>query len=292
MHLAPMYYLQQQTWRGHLRDLFRLGLLGLMLTALVAEPELRWQLKRAVVELLILAIGAKEAADMPANWRRMRLRWRATGSLLQGCAELVAVEFRGWSRTALRLCWAGVWRPAHMAPVSGGQPFAYLRRSSHGALLPLAVMSSVMELPITHLVLGSSALSETAKFNAHVALLLVSGLSILALVGDRRLMGIGAHLLTDEHLVLALGARAHGRIARSDIVSAEWLKPGQLSKMERRAADMVVAPADAPNVRLMMRPGASTDLTWLGVAVPDARTVLVYVDDPQALVRQLQAVQA
>jgi hypothetical protein len=212
--------------------------------------------------------------------------------MLQGCAELVAAEFRGWSFTALRLCWAGVWRPAHTAPVTGEQPFGYLRRSSHGALLPLAVMSSLMELPITHLVLGSSALSETAKFNAHVALLLASGLSILALVGDRHLIGTGAHLLTNEHLELALGARADGRIAKSDIVSAEWLKPGMLSKRECRAADMVVAPADAPNVRLMLRPGALTDMTWLGVAVPLARTVLVYVDDPQALVHQLQAVQA
>jgi len=289
---ALFSHLRHAGWAHDLRQLLRLGLLGLLACSLIRDTAWRHLALQGLLQLLLAAVSLKELAQAPDTWRDARLTWQRTRHPGRWFWHLFAPEIRAWVLTAGRLLWAGLRKPraAAAAPAStapGEQVFTTLRRSSHGSLLPLAVISSLAELPVVHLILGAQMADPRQALTLHLVLLAGNLLTLALLLGDARLIGRGEHRLDAGQLHLAVGARFDAALPRVDILEATALSPAEGRALARGPQAVVCSPAGEPNVRLRLRPGHGARVSRCGQALAGVCEIGVRVDDPAALLRAL-----
>lgn len=282
--------LAARTWRRHLAQVAGLAWFGIVLLAVfVHDPAQREAAKLALFAFVALAFASKEAVDAPANWRRAGAAWRERRGALRVVLELFPPEIRGWGTTFWRqqLGFAAWLRAGRAMPAPDeGDAHGYLRRSGYLSLLPLVVSSAVVDIPVLFLMLGMVELSLAQHVAIHALSLLVHGLAITTLIGDRFLLGAGRHRLTDAALEIDLGARAAGAIPREAIVAAARCTCMPAAHL-LSAADAVVVPRGRPNVALELDPAAAVRLRLLGATSARLRRVYLHVDDAERLVAAL-----
>jgi hypothetical protein len=125
------------------------------------------------------------------------------------------------------------------------------------------------------------------------ALMFVSCLSGLVWVlGDRRLVGAGQHVLDAEGLHLRIGARTEGTIPRAAIAACERVNEPVQAWCRRRGIapidTLVASPLDKPNTVLILHDDCPVRLTHWGVAREGLACVFLYVDRPDALATALR----
>lgn len=279
--------LRTRSWQQHLGLLAGLSWLFVFALMLVRDAELRSSIKVAWLAFLVLGFALKEAVDAPMNWSRAARRFRAERRPVRALFEAIPDEIRGWFRTFWRWQLGFVsWLLDRVPLKQSGDPVTgYLRRSGYTSLLPMLVASSVVDIPLLHAFVEFAAIPSAQKPWLHLGALGLHVLAFTSLLGDRYLLGAGQHLVTDTHLHIVLGARADGLIPLQCIAAVDRLRPD--FKLGRLGPDeVVVSPWGAPNVMLTLSTPAS--LQVLGAPRNGMRKLYLFVDEPDAFVRQWQ----
>jgi len=269
-------------------------------------------LRGAIVVLLVrwLAARALPAPSLPvvAAWAwgafslLLAARWLARLPDGAARAKRAREAGRAWpSRLALVLVpaeWLGLLRWIGLTAAAGLAAFARRpmparpegrrledrRKGFYDAFFAMNVVSFGPEVLVSSLILSSVANGP----GLHVA---VHGLElalIVGLVGDRRLVHAGGHVLTPTHLDLRAGARASARIPLAAIAAIEPLGKTRPEAWRRahgvhRADTGTVSAMDRPNVVITMHAGTAGTWSRWQVERPLPRHLFVYLDDPAAL---------
>jgi hypothetical protein len=184
--------------------------------------------------------------------------------------------------TLASLC-SAAWRAlSRSAIVVDGSRFSTARTSQLGRFVVGMIVVTLMEAPALHLILHRQSLL------VHLFVLGLNLLTIVWLLGDRRLIEESGHRLGDDALELALGRRWQGRLAYTQLRSARRIEGiGPLSRRRAPAPRTLrLTPLDTPNVELVLRAPTRLRRPPLGIARPVER-VQLFVDEPDRFVAAL-----
>ncbi len=280
-------------WSKLLARCFVLWIAESLLSRHLPAPLTPHLANRAADLVVIGALLLRYAADLRRAPQRLA-RGRARGRSLPLAAAMACLPagLVGLARVAAGTVagFAGWLTRRAPSPRPAGIAIGYLRRSSYGALLPLAVLSSIGEIPVTALLLGSIAHGAAERHGIELVMAIAMVLSFVALLGDRWLLKHGGHVVTAHALDLQVAARAAGGLPRAAILRVvPSRKPRDAARdVGLRDVDIaIVSPMDGPNVLLLLAPGTPGHWRQGGVERPWPRALLLYVDDPDALVRAL-----
>lgn len=283
-----VFALQTRTWRQHIGLVLGASWVFLVALVLVRDADVRHQLKFVLLGFIVFAFAAKELVDAPVNWGRARAVYRERRNFWLAIWVAIPEEIRGWGRTFLALQIAFLRKAFGRASKIEERPagFTYLQRSGYTSLMPILVISSMVDIPLAHLAIGYSNLPESTQLGVHVFIVLVHVLAFSTLIGDRFLIGPGQHEITSTDLLISLGARANGTIPLDAISSATKLT-GPLKPKSVSAKDVVISPCCNPNVALALREGGC-ELNVLGSNLRDVRSIYLYVDRPEEFISKVR----
>jgi hypothetical protein len=256
-------------------------------------------LLHALKPLLLVAplamLAAKDLAHLPDALARTRAalaqgRWRSLPAAwlppeLVGLIRTDQALRRGFLHWLLR-------KPQPHLPAAG-QTFGYLEQGAYRTGVAIALFCIFVEIPLDAAVVPLLVKDHDAAQMLH-ALMFVGGLSSLAWVlGDRRLVGAGRHVLDDDGLHVRIGARTEGTIPRSAIAACErvnepvqaWCRRHGIAPVDT----LVASPLDKPNTVLILHDDCPVRLTHWGVPREGLACVFLYVDRPDALAAALQS---
>jgi hypothetical protein len=281
--------LQWCTWRQHLGNMLGGSLMFLIAMVFVRDSEVRHQLKFVLLGLIVFAFAAKELVDAPINWGRARATYRERRNFWLAIWVAIPEEIRGWGRTFLALQHAFFRKAFGRASKIEERPegFTYLQRGGYTSLMPILVISSLVDIPLAHLAIGYANLPGSTQLWVHALIVLLHALMFTTLIGDRFLLGHGQHEVTSTDLLISLGARATGTIPLDAILSATKLT-GPLKPKSVSAKDVVISPFDSPNVALALREG-EFELNILGASLRTVRTIYLYVDRPEEFIAHVRS---
>ena len=242
----------------------------------------------------LLMLAAKDLSHLPDALARTRValagrRWRDLP------AAWLPPEVVGFMRLghALR-CGFVQWllrRPQPAAPA--GTPFGYLQRGAYPTGVAIVLFSTLFELPLDAAVLPLLVKDPALCRTVHWLMLAGCLSSLVWVLGDRRLVGAGAHVLDAAALQVRIGARTHGTIPRTAVARCERVREPAAAWCRRHgiapAAALTASPLDKPNLVLILQDGHDAHLTHLGVRRAHLAAVFLYVDDPDALAAALTA---
>jgi hypothetical protein len=274
-----------------------LVLVGGMFLRMVLPAQLAHGLRPLFLAAPLLVLVAKDLSHLPDALERSRdaMRRRAWGRL---AAAWLPPELLGLARVdrALRRGFIGcLLRRPRPDAMPAGRAFTYLEHGSYRTACAFVLFSALVELPIDAAIVPLFIADEGKRMTIHL-LMLASALSTLAyMLGDRRLLGDGRHLLTAQGLLLRIGARTDGVVPLEAIAACERIDEPAAKWLRRRgigACDAVTAspsPLDKPNTVLILKPGSCVQLTHLGVERTDVFCIFLYLDRPQELIHALRA---
>lgn len=246
---------------------------------LLPDPDLR----RAVRDVLLTSVVAILATHALA---RSRMAGAGSPSPIRAVAGAVRVLGR-----AMHACFVGD-RSGRTEVQSTAVALTYMKSGNAQAIFALMLVGLVAEIPLVSLILGPmlKASPESAA-SLHAGLLGVSALAVVLLIGDRRCIGQGQHLLTPTHLHLRLGLRAQADLPRVDIQAIRAVPADEARRLTAgchpRPADHVCLALSAlPNLELEL--GRALPVTIVGAA-HEARLILLHVDEPLLLIAALRA---
>jgi hypothetical protein len=287
---ASVSFAQRVSWKYYLGKVCGPLLVALIAVSVATEQPLRQFLKIVILAMVICAIAVKECAESPRTYGGAIDTFRRTRNPLQALCRLVPEEIRGWLATALRLQVAAFSRRRWPAePANAVATFHFLRRSGYHTLLPIVVLMSAVELPVVSLLLPALLPASAPVSALHALLVALSVVTLTMLIGDRRLLGAGAHVGTGEALHLDLGARCSGELPLSALIAAREIGPAEARRLSRDPSVVVVSPWDAPNAVLSLRAGVPPGLRYLGAHATWAKELALYVDRPAEMVAFVNA---
>lgn len=284
--------LRRTPWTTVIRNAW-LTFVSLAIVLAVLPAWLSHALKPLLFALPLAMFVAKDLVHFPDALARTRTllaarRWRSLP------AAWLPPELVGLIRTdhALRrgfLHWL-LRKPQAAAPA--GTAFGYLGQGAYRTGVAIALFCIFVEMPLDAAIVPLLVKDPGAARMLH-ALMIVSCLSGLVWVlGDRRLVGAGQHVLDDDGLHLRIGARTDGTIPRGAIAACERLNEPVQAWCRRHGIapiDAVVAsPLDKPNTVLILNDDCPVRLTHWGVAREGLACVFLYVDRPDALAAALR----
>ena len=284
--------LRRTPWTAVIRNAW-LTFVSLAIVLAVLPAWLSHPLKPLLFALPLAMFVAKDLVHFPDALARTRTllaarRWHSLP------AAWLPPELVGLIRTdhALRrgfLHWL-LRKPQAAAPA--GTAFGYLGQGAYRTGVAIALFCIFVEMPLDAAIVPLLVKDPGAARMLH-ALMIVSCLSGLVWVlGDRRLVGAGQHVLDDDGLHLRIGARTDGTIPRGAIAACERLNEPVQAWCRRHGIapiDAVVAsPLDKPNTVLILNDDCPVRLTHWGVAREGLACVFLYVDRPDALAAALR----
>lgn len=288
--------LRRTPWTTVIRNAW-LSCLSLAIVLAVLPAWLSHALKPVLFAVPLAMFVAKDLVHFPDAIARTRTllaarRWHSLPAAwlppeLVGLIRTDRALRRGFLHWLLRKPQPG---PQRAAPA--GMTFGYLGQGAYRTGVAIALFCLFVEIPLDAAIVPLLVKDPGAARMLH-ALMFVSCLSSLVWVlGDRRLVGAGLHVLDDDGLHLRIGARTHGTIPRAAIAACERLnEPVQVWCRHRGIApiDVVVAsPLDKPNTVLILHDDCPVRLTHWGVPRERLACVFLYVDRPDALAAALR----
>jgi len=240
----------------------------------------------------LLMLAAKDLSHLPDALARTRTalagrRWRDLP------AAWLPPEVVGLLRLghALR-CGFVQWllrRPRPAAPA--GTPFGYLERGAYRTGVAIALLATLFELPLDAAIIPLLVKDPELCRTVHWLMLAGCLSGLVWVLGDRWLVGLGAHVLDDAGLQVRIGARTHGTIPRAAVARCERVSEPADAWRRRHgiapAAALTASPLDKPNLVLLLKEGHDAHLTHLGVRRAHLAAVFLYVDNPAALAAAL-----
>jgi hypothetical protein len=262
---------------------------------LVLPAPLAAALRRPLLVLPLLLIGAKDLAGAPDFARRMRRVARPGTAWSERLGALLPPELLALIKLD-RAMWRAFFRclrrdtpPARPA----GTVLTYTRQGAYTTVLAIATFSVLVELPIDAAI-ASIFLEQkpTARTVLH-GMSALSALYTLAWVTSDRwlLRAAGGHVLTDSGLDLSVGIRAFGTIPLEAIAACERIDEPRKKWCKRRGIALrdtaQVTPFDAPNLVLRLRPGLPVTITCYQLEKTAPLYVFLYLDRPEQLASAL-----
>ena len=284
--------LRQTSWARVTRTAWAILLIGLF-TSMLLHTALPHVLRRLLLVAPLIPFVAKDLSHLPDAFARTRAAlaardWLALGAAwlppeLVGLLRLDGQMRRGFVSWLLR-------RPQPALPP--GEAFSYLERGSYSTVVAIALISTLVDLPLNGFIVQLFVKTAQPREVIHV-LMAVACLSSLAWVlGDRWLVGKGQHVLDDDFLHLRVGARTTGIIPRHAIdrcepltvTANEWRRQHGIEPHRSLCA----SPLDKPNSVLILNDNSPVRLTHMGVERTGLACVFLYLDRPQALASALR----
>ncbi len=256
---------------------------------------------RASARWALLALLAfKTGAGMPAAWRRVASRRNSGAPWYQASVHLIPDSFRSMLRVELtiylealcvltRRALPSVQRMARMP--QQGTRYTLQKGSISTIFLPLVVLSSLVELPLLHLLIHAHA-PEAIRPSLHLALLGLTMWGLLWALGDRSAVKNMAHVLLRDEVALNVGLRAScqlplAAVERVQIIAGrprEWRQTLSIDKQDV----ITLTPMDPPNVLIELRSERhNVRITKFGMDVESPRYLAIYVDQAAAFQRDL-----
>ena len=177
------------------------------------------------------------------------------------------------------------------AALGSGMRFPLHKGSVSSIILPLAVITSCVDIPLIHLLLNGHV-SPVMRGPFHAALLAVNVWTLVWIFGDRSAICRIPHVIGPAMLRLRVGFRVAVEIPLTAVRSVQTVKgsPGhwmQAKGLSRRDV-MLVTPMDEPNVLIEIS-GALDAVRALRAGRPTAgrRFLAIRVDDNEGFRRAL-----
>ncbi|MCS0588223.1 hypothetical protein ACFQ09_09885 [Massilia norwichensis] len=269
-----------------------LVLVGGMFVKLVLPAQLGYELRHLFLLAPVLVLIAKDLSHLPdalertrqalrtRTWRKLPAAWLPPEFL--GLLRLDGALRRGFADWLLR-------RPHIAAPA--GQAFGYLQFGAYRTACAILLVSTLVELPLDAAIVPWLIADDSKRMAIHLLMLAGALSSIVYMLGDRRLLGKGCHVLTGDALELRVGARSHGSVPLEAIVACERLNESADAWRRRHGIDACdsvrVSPLDKPNAVLRLQPGNTVRLAHHGVERRGLRCIFLYLDRPAALIDAL-----
>ena len=285
--------LRRTPWTTVIRNAW-LTVMSLAIVLAVLPAWLRHALKPFLFAVPLAMFVAKDLVHFPDAVARTRTllaagRWRSLPAAwlppeLVGLIRTDRALRRGFLHWLLR-------KPQPDLPAAG-QAFGYLEQGAYRTGVAIALFCIFVEIPLDAAVVPLLVNDPGMARMLH-GLMFASCLSGLVWVlGDRRLVGAGRHVLDDEGLHLRIGARTAGTIPRAAIAACErvnepvqaWCRRHGIAPIDT----LVASPLDKPNTVLILNDDCPVRLTHWGVPREGLACVFLYVDRPDALAAALR----
>jgi hypothetical protein len=285
--------LRRTPWTTVIRNAW-LTFLSLAIVLAVLPAWLSHALKPFLFAVPLTMFVAKDLVHFPDALARTRAllaarRWRSLPaawlpSELVGLIRTDQALRRGFLHWLLR-------KPQPDQPAAG-QAFGYLEQGAYRTGVAIALFCIFVEIPLDAAVVPLLVKDPGMARVLHV--LMVAGClsSLVWVLGDRRLVGTGRHVLDDAALHLHIGARTAGTIPRAAIAACERVNEPVSAWCRRHGIApvyaLVASPLDKPNTVLILHDDCPVRLTHWGVPREDLACVFLYVDRPDALAAALR----
>jgi hypothetical protein len=196
-----------------------------------------------------------------------------------------------WREAGCRLLGRPLPSERHARSLGEGRRFPLHRGSNAGVLLPMIVLSTLVDIPLCHGVIHVTVRPEH-RLPLHLLTLAANVWMLAWALAFRSAVRHVDHVLGDDRLTLATGLAQVARIPLSairalhlvDTRAADWMAPQALA----RGDVTVLAPLDKPTLLIALHPDAGARLETNGVERPLRPWIAVYVDKPRELVAALQ----
>ena len=247
-------------------------------------------LSLALPLMLFVAKDLSSLPDVAARLRALRRQGAGTLSLLAACLPPGLVGLMRLDRAL----WHSFFRWLRRQPAPprpDGTKLTFLEQGAYSTVLAIGLFSVLVELPLDAALMPLFFDDPATVRNVHIAVALGSLYTLAWLLGDRRLVRGGYHVLTATHLDLQIGARASARIPLEAIEDAQALRV-PVAQWRRahpfhRREGVTITPFDKPNLVLRLRPDAGCTITHHGLERTGVRYVFLYLDRPERLVAAL-----
>lgn len=286
---SAAFTLRRTSW-SQLAGYAYLGFFILVLLRFAAPEAMAPALRKLALALPLALLAAKDLAHLPDALQRLR---SATGWHCRILA-LLPPELIGMARLD-RLMWIGFlqWlRRRRPAAPPQGRALTYLKRGAYGTAIGCAMFAVFLELPIDFGIINLFIDDPDTRLLIHVVGAIGALYTLVWVLGDRWHVAEGSHVLADDVLHLRVGVRTQGSIPLSAIARVDAVQEAP-ERWRRRhgihpADTMLVTPFDKPNCVLVMKPEAGVTLLHWQVRRAAPRYVLLYLDRPELLVRNVK----
>jgi hypothetical protein len=246
-----------------------------------------------------VAIAGLTLLKLLGEWPRTRRRYcTATNENRNLAARLTALvpeDLLGFLRFngAAMKGFAGWVKRARPTPRSGGVNIGFLKRSSYGTVMAIALVALFSDIPVSALMLYTNQHDKAHRplVLAFVGVLFVY--SFILLMSDRWLVSNSTHVITNRSFDFEIGARMRGSIPRALIRRCNCLSESMDAWLERNQVDSSqtakVSPFDRPNAVIEIDTANGETYVRLGVQKPLPHYLFLYVDDPSCLMHALAA---
>jgi len=251
------------------------------------------------VDIVLCMLLSRGLLEIYAAWA---VRRRNTGNAAGQREAALSILLRKTSAAirfgvALSLgCLYWLLRKPSRRPAVSGTPIHYMKNSQYGTALAIILIAIFADMPVSAMLVGAIEHDPERRHIIHVLIAILTAATLILILGDRWYLQGDCHLIDDRMLYLRIGKRIAAdlpvcRIAAIERVSgskAEWCK-----QTGQQVRDVVqISPAnivDKPNICLTVSEGPPIRMlnNLFECALP--KYVLLYVDEPQALIRAVHA---
>ncbi|MBQ0944293.1 hypothetical protein KAK07_13195 [Ideonella sp. 4Y16] len=292
---AVLASLREAPWVSFLQQCLGGVLLSGLVLVWIPRVETRSSVKLILMLALLACVALKYALEWPQTLSRVRSSRVAGQGVIAGLGQLAPPELAGLARFQWRVLLACLRcrRTARSDDTPTDGEVDVLARSSYPTVLAIVFLMLATEVPVSFLVLQGLPMDPSARLRLHLVLMLVAAASAMMLLGDRCMLRQRRHRLDTKGLRIQLGARTSGCVAYDAIAEVKVLSRQQRRDLKRPpmmvGSELWISPLDRPNLSITLRPGGVLAITHLTMQRTGLSTLYLYVSDPDAVKRLLDA---
>lgn len=253
------------------------------------------------VDIVIYILISRGVLEFYAAWDRRRHR-HDTKTTMPPREAALSIFFRKTIATA-RFCFALsmgclYWllrKPARRMAMSG-TPVHYMKNSQYATVLAILLVSIFADMPISALVVGAIEHDPERRHIMHLFLAVLTVATLIFILGDRWYLQGDCHVIDERIFRLSIGKRIAADVPVCRIAAIErmsYSKTDWCKQTGQRAEDAIqISPAniaDKPNICLTISEGKPIRMQINMFECDLPKYILLYVDDPYALIRAIQA---
>lgn len=186
-------------------------------------------------------------------------------------------------------------KPARSMAMSG-TPVHYMKKSQYATVLAILLVSIFADMPISAMVVGAIEHDPERRHILHLFFAILTVATLIFILGDRWYLQGDCHVIDERIFRLSIGKRIAADVPVCRIAAIERMscsKTDWCKQTGQRAEDAIqISPvniADKPNICMTISEGTPIPMRINMFECDLPKYVLLYVDDPHALIRAIQA---
>lgn len=252
------------------------------------------------VDVVICMLISRGLLELYAAWDRRRRRATATTERYREAAlSILLRKTMSFARFCFTLSLGCLYwllrKPSTSSPMPG-TPVHYMKNSQYGTVLAILLISIFADVPVSAMLVVAIEHDPERRHIMHLLFAVLSLVTLILILGDRWYLQGDCHRIDDRTFHISIGKRVAAdlpvcRIAAFERISAskaDWLK-----QTGQQARDVIqISPAniaDKPNICLTISEGTPIHMRINLFECDLPKYLLLYVDDPQALIQALHA---